>query len=1167
MLAESFCSWTAERLASVSAPSVESMLDNSGNTPLEMQLKRDALLLVEECRAEIDGALETGTGVGFIMRNETRCLVKGTHLVKINGRVWKSHDKQGFVLHDNAIAIFNKKNTKEILITKINFAMTRRRVALNSSGFDVVFTMAAIKADELATGGDEWTLAVLDCWVSTLERAYGAVVALSEKSTECAEKMLLQGMLDERRVQQAPGVATTIHLPEFSPRLRVLYSKLDASQQQAVNDLYSGVWNACEDKGFTSHLWWGPPGTGKTTTLTVATLALVEHESTGGTGDIVYAVAPTNMAVNVLAANVLTQYVAPGLHYGNGTEQRNGGTATRYGAEADGKGCSTEPEDGRMEEEVRVKVEGAVRVKVEGESTQSQVMRMDGSTLSTPADDSGGPEGVAPHQGAASLKLRDVVVVGREERVILIGEVKALHLDWRAGFLLKLWYLVAKKWGADVSELLYLYPLDEEPADAKIYNPQGGIPGTASTTAPTSDVRWLRYAAPATLRQLVDGYILGRTRAGGQRKMFLTRLQAVEWLKELIPSALSVALEPFLESEDFASKRQLDRAFRSSQECSNAILYSARLVLSTVSVSGRQSMQNLLATRVKAIVCDEAAMIPRSIFSILLTGNARFVLQVGDHKQLGAVVKSRAGSELKYGRSLFEDHILLGMPQSMLLVQRRSVGDIVQFNNTQFYGGKLKHDVKHRQDINTAVNAHVPPLTVWLSSKDLEELQGNSYNSKLQSQICLELLEQCGEVCAGLRVVVLTFYENQRSTFLENLRSYQNRYKQSALNGNYYKSIEAKTVHQFQGNEADIIVLLTTRCNTSGDAGFCGDARLFNVATTRAGSALFVIGCEATLSTCEVWRAFFAHCRADTTGSVRVAVLDPPTPSTGTSAASADRTTEDACQADLQQPPASSSVHVPPTPYTGTSAARAGGPAAPTSLWDTLTAAAQAVVEKYNPNKEKHRGPKSVARNMVKQNHRWGDGLLRGQHGGAAPSGDGSENRKRARSSDSEDRRTASGASRADTSGACGRSENISYVNQESRNRIPAYNSYQAVAPQRDDTRDGDGGGQYGGRGRGGFSGSGGGRQGSYGGGLNGGVGQASYAGYGGAGGGYDSVRTDAPPRGASSLLGGYGDRRLDHAGSGARYGVGVAGRSQSGNGAAHGGRFTQRGGRGSGHW
>jgi hypothetical protein len=44
----------------------------------------------------------------------------------------------------------------------------------------------------------------------------------------------------------------------------------------------------------------------------------------------------------------------------------------------------------------------------------------------------------------------------------------------------------------------------------------------------------------------------------------------------------------------------------------------------------------------------------------------------------------------------------------MLLVQRRSVGDIVAFNNAQFYDGKLTHDVKHRQGIAAAVSAQLP---------------------------------------------------------------------------------------------------------------------------------------------------------------------------------------------------------------------------------------------------------------------------------------------------------------------------------------------------------------------------------------------------------------------------------------------------------------------------
>jgi hypothetical protein len=628
-----------------------------------------------------------------------------------------------------------------------------------------------------------------------------------------------------------------------------------------------------------------------------------------------------------------------------------------------------------------------VEVKVEPKLTQSQVKSTDGVTVSVPGVDHVGTEAVVTHKGAASLQLRDVVVVGREERVILMGEVKALHLDWRARFLVMLWRLVAPR-GREYASNLDCYPLDDEPTD--------GEPRATQAT----DVGWLRYTAPAMLRSLVDGFILQRSQAGGQRGMRLTRLQAAEWLKELIPRALDDPLASFLEHNDPASRKALDTAFNGhGGQCSDAILSSATLVLSTVSVCGREQMQQLLKTRTSAIVCDEAAMVPRSIFSILLTGNARFVLQVGDHKQLGAVVKSRAGREHSYSRSLFQDHMELGMSQSMLLVQRRSVGDIVAFNNAQFYDGKLTHDVKHREVVNAAVNSQLPPLTAWLSEKGPEDDEGNSFNNKLQSQICLKLLEKLAHLCAGLNAVVLTFYEHQRSAFLKNLESFKNQYTDSPLNKGLYKSIDAKTVHQFQGNEANVVFLLTSRCNANRDPGFCSDECLFNVATTRAQSALLVIGSEDTLSSCGVWKAYFTHCRADKTGNVRVTDLDLLASSNGTSASSADGTTGNARRA-VPDPPTSSTLPdattsaADPNPgasSTATSATGADRAAPGTPFWNALTAAAVAVVVKHVPGKTHTKSAKSAALSMAKPNRHWTASTL----------GDVSSSRKRTRSDDS----------------------------------------------------------------------------------------------------------------------------------------------------------------------
>ena len=56
------------------------------------------------------------------------------------------------------------------------------------------------------------------------------------------------------------------------------------------------------------------------------------------------------------------------------------------------------------------------------------------------------------------------------------------------------------------------------------------------------------------------------------------------------------------------------------------------------------------------------------------------------------------------------------------------------------------------------------------------------------------------------------------------------------------------SIDGFQGQEADVIVYVTVRCNMHRDIGFLKDMRRLNVALTRARSGMVIIGDEPTLT-------------------------------------------------------------------------------------------------------------------------------------------------------------------------------------------------------------------------------------------------------------------------------------------------------------------------------
>lgn len=53
--------------------------------------------------------------------------------------------------------------------------------------------------------------------------------------------------------------------------------------------------------------------------------------------------------------------------------------------------------------------------------------------------------------------------------------------------------------------------------------------------------------------------------------------------------------------------------------------------------------------------------------------------------------------------------------------------------------------------------------------------------------------------------------------------------------------VEVASIDGFQGREADVVVLVTVRCNERGEIGFLRDARRMNAALTRARAGVVVV--------------------------------------------------------------------------------------------------------------------------------------------------------------------------------------------------------------------------------------------------------------------------------------------------------------------------------------
>lgn len=83
----------------------------------------------------------------------------------------------------------------------------------------------------------------------------------------------------------------------------------------------------------------------------------------------------------------------------------------------------------------------------------------------------------------------------------------------------------------------------------------------------------------------------------------------------------------------------------------------------------------------------------------------------------------------------------------------------------------------------------------------------------------------CSKQMKRTSVGVISQYAAQVTALQERIGSFEN---------HEFLSVKVQTIDSFQGDEKDIIILSTVRCNRGGNVGFLDSDRRTNVALTRA---------------------------------------------------------------------------------------------------------------------------------------------------------------------------------------------------------------------------------------------------------------------------------------------------------------------------------------------
>lgn len=288
---------------------------------------------------------------------------------------------------------------------------------------------------------------------------------------------------------------------------------------------------------------------------------------------------------------------------------------------------------------------------------------------------------------------------------------------------------------------------------------------------------------------------------------------------------------------------------------------------------------------------EEAGEILEAHILTSLSQNTKHLVMIGDHKQLRPKIESyslavQSGRGYNLNVSLFERLVLSGTPHSTLAVQHRMHPDISRlikhtYPDLQDHPSvSTRPAVKGVQTRVVLINHNKPELQESQASKGLwrasaeHQSKVNEYEVELSVAVVKYLLQQ------GYRaeqLVLLTPYlgqllELQRALSKEvqvllndmdlrdlrnaalpaatsdlNKSSSSSSKDKAAAAGGSSGAVRVATIDNYQGEEADVVVVSLVRSNSRGNVGFLREPERINVVLSRARDGLIMMGNVTTL--------------------------------------------------------------------------------------------------------------------------------------------------------------------------------------------------------------------------------------------------------------------------------------------------------------------------------
>lgn len=250
-------------------------------------------------------------------------------------------------------------------------------------------------------------------------------------------------------------------------------------------------------------------------------------------------------------------------------------------------------------------------------------------------------------------------------------------------------------------------------------------------------------------------------------------------------------------------------------ETMSQILAVAKVVLTTCIGSGAEAFKHICYD---VVLIDEAAQAtePESVIPFVLH-QAKKIILVGDHFQLGPIVSSKISEKCGFGVSLFERLMNQDVPNTMLQFQYRMAPIISKLTSTIFYDNKLKDGISTFQRIlSKDLSMFEQKSLVFINLVTREETFYKSYLNLNEARCVVYLLSLLikQNIMIPENIGVISCYEGQKKTIMELIETGEDDEMINKMSG-----VQIDNVDAFQGRERDIVIFSAVRANSANNVG------------------------------------------------------------------------------------------------------------------------------------------------------------------------------------------------------------------------------------------------------------------------------------------------------------------------------------------------------------